>query len=226
MKPGYEHVIEKEIQQHKKRIDVDLDDEIYADQLHSLLQRTTPEAHTMIALDALNKNRKAHKEKAIVARPKEVPRKLSDEEKIWNQMHGNADSGAVQSKSANRHNFGHRFPVNSGAFEGMDGGPKTFRQGFTFQMIRKPGLSETRRTVIDKDGNSKTVINRTANGKTETITAYNNAEDNVPAVGQMIPDNQMKSGNNAKASIGNAIVGLDRNLFVTKDGYVLPKDLW
>lgn len=226
MKPGFENAIEKELKQKKKQLDTDLDGEIYADQLHSLLQRITPEAHTMIALDAFNKSRRAEKENNIAAPPATAARKLTDEEKIWNQIHGNAndENANNNTKAPIRRNSAQRIPHNKGAFEGVVGGPKTFRQGFTFEMIRKPGLSETRRTVVDEGGNTKTVIRRTIDGKTETITTYNGE-----AIGNEPIKKSMIAGADAAPLPrigGNATLDCGRNLFVTKDGYVLPKNLW
>lgn len=123
MKPGFENAIDKELKQKKKPLDTDLDGEIYADQLHSLLQRITPEAHTMIALDAFNKSqsRRAEKEN-IVAPPEPATRKLTDEEKIWNQIYNNGDE-ENNNKAPIRRNFVQRIPHNNGAFEGVVGGP-------------------------------------------------------------------------------------------------------
>lgn len=218
MKPGFENAIDKEIKQKKKQLDTDLDGEIYADQLHSLLQRITPEAHTMIALDAFNKGRRAEKMNTV-APPVAPARKLTDEEKIWNQIHNNAIE-ENNNQAPNRRNFAQRMPNNNGAFEGVVGGPKTFRQGFTFEMIRKPGLSETRRTVVDEDGNTKTIVRRTVDGKTETITTFN---------GEAIADGSVVKKPMIAAAVppvGNVTLDCGRNLFVTKDGYVLPKNLW
>lgn len=231
MKPGFENAIEKEIKQKKKQLDTDLDGEIYADQLHSLLQRITPEAHTMIALDAFNKSRRAEKENAVAAAPSLPARKLTDEEKIWNQIHGNAngENGGANNSAPIRRNFAQRIPHNNGAFEGVVGGPKTFRQGFTFEMVRKPGMSETRRTVVDEDGNTKTVIRRTIDGKTETITTYNgDAIGTGPIKKQPMIARPATDGmaDGAMPRVGNATLDCGRNLFVTKDGYVLPKNLW
>lgn len=216
MKPGFENAIDKEHKQKKKQLDTDLDGEIYADQLHSLLQRITPEAHTMIALDAFKKGRRTEKVN-VIAPPVAAARKLTDEEKIWNQIHNNADE-ENNNKAPIRRNFTQRIPHNNGAFEGVVGGPKTFRQGFTFEMIRKPGLSETRRTVVDEDGNTKTIVRRTVDGKTETITTYNGEAD-----GSMVKKPMIAA---ALPPVGNVTLECGRNLFVTKDGYVLPKNLW
>lgn len=224
MKPGYENPIDKEVKQKKKPLDTDLDGEIYADQLHSLLQRITPEAHTMIALDAFNKSRRAGKEHIVEAPSVTPARKLTDEEKIWNQIHGNVndEKGPTDAKPSIRNSVTKRMPPKNGAFEGVIGGPKTFRQGYTFEMVRKPGLSECRRTVIDENGNTKTVIRRIVDGKQETITTFN---------GQPIDDGQtikkpMIATAALPATVGNATLDCGRNLFVTKDGYVLPKNLW
>lgn len=221
MKPGFENAIDKELKQKKKPLDTDLDGEIYADQLHSLLQRITPEAHTMIALDAFNKSqsRRAEKEN-IVAPPEPATRKLTDEEKIWNQIHNNGDE-ENNNKAPIRRNFVQRIPHNNGAFEGVVGGPKTFRQGFTFEMIRKPGLSETRRTVVDEDGNTKTIVRRTVDGKTETITTFNGE---AMADGSSVVKKPMIAA--ALPPVGNVTLDCGRNLFITKDGYILPKNLW
>lgn len=213
MKPGFEDAVSKEAKA-KKSIDTDLDGEIYADQLHSLLQRVTPELNQMIAIDSLNKSRRANTEKAQET-VKET-RKLTDEEKVWNKIINIPDGD--EPKSSPRQQIARQIPHHGGAFEGLVDGPKTFRQGYTFQMIRKPGgICETRKTVIDADGNTKTVVKRTVDGKTETTTVVNglNANRLEAPKGDVGPSARNKMG-----------VSCGRELNVTKDGYILPKNLW
>lgn len=218
MKPGFEEIPSKETNA-KKSIDTDLDGEIYADQLHSLLQRVTPELNKMIAIDALNKTRRANAEKSpAIAKESH---KLTDDEKVWNKINGIPDADDVK-KSVQRPNYARPIPHRGGAFEGFVDGPKTFRQGYTFQTIRKPGgISETRKTVIDANGNTKTIIQRTIDGKTETVTTING--QNVIGNGNKIELPKDDFGPRFKNNIG---LNCGRDVSVTKDGYILPQNLW
>lgn len=216
MKPGFEDIVGKEFR--KKTVDTDLDGEIYADQLHSLLQRVTPELNNMIAIDALDKSRKAAHEKSQAVSIAEANKKLSDEEKVLSKIHGTFGQAETSTKKTfQRNQIARQIPHNGGAFEGVIGGPKTFRQGFTFQMIRRPdGSSESRRTVIDNDGNAKTIVKRTVDGKTETFTTLNGADGDGGQIERKMPTE----------NAGSIALDCGRNLFVSKDGYVLPKNLW
>lgn len=207
LKPGFEDGILKNFNEKRPSLDIDLDGEIYADQLHTLLQRISPE---------LNKTIKEFEEKkSFVNEP--APRKLTDEEKIWNAIHGNTTEDAPVAKP----NIRYKPPINiphGGVFEGAFQGPKLFRQSIMIQTIRKPdGTYEIRRTITDNDGITKTTVTRSDNGKTETITHDNGVkkQDNAAAAAVAATDGGVKS-----------IVDLGRNLFVSKDGYALPRNLW
>lgn len=222
MKPGFEKNFAEAFEKKKPSMDTDLDGEIYADQLHTLLQRITPELNNMIPADIFERNIKTPTESKVV-----IPRKLTDEEKIWNQIHGNVVEDTAPPKRVTISRKPHQqIPHHGGAFEGIVGGPKTFRQGYSFQIIRKPGCNETRRTVTDKDGNTKTIIRRTVDGKTETTTTYNGVDVNDKA----IIETDLKANNGIGKMIEpqrkNGILDCGSNLYVTKDGFVLPKNLW
>lgn len=211
MKPGFEDIAPEGLKKNKS-IDIDLDGEIHADQLHSILQRSIPALNSMVALDALSKSRKANAEKAqpIVANKGN----LSDEEKVFNKLHGIAENEkAIKRNSSGQQSVVRRIPHNGGAFEGFNHGPKTFSRGFSIQMTRKPGgVCETRQTVIDSEGNAKTVVKRTVDGQTETTTMHNGRDEIL--------------ANNEAAGGGTDTLESGRDHFVIKDGYYLPKNLW
>lgn len=208
MKPGFENF--EKYTEVKPSVDVDLDGEIYADQLHSLLQRISPELESMRA-------------KALAPKQPQPKRKVSDEEKIMDQIHCIDE----EEKRAGVHPFKkHEYPPNiriphyGGAFEGVIDGPKTHRQTFSYQMVRKPEGTYTTSTVVDPSGNTKTVIKRTVDGETKTQTLINGIdvdEKNGGVGGGSITDMVKKS---------DWIINCGRHFYVNKDGYALPKNLW
>lgn len=206
LKPGFEEGFLKNFNEKRPSMDVDLDGEIYADQLHTLLQRTSPE---------LNKAVKDFQEKKSFSN--EAPRQLTDEEKVWNAIHGNAIEDVPAAKSNNRYNPPINIPHRGtgGVFEGVSQGPKIFRQSIRIEAKRKPdGTYEIRRTVTDKDGNTKTTVS--SDGKTETIIHDSGVN--------MQQNGGMKDATDGGGS--KSIVDLGRGLYVSKDGYVLPRNLW
>jgi len=195
LKPGFD------LYKENMPVDTDLDDEIYADQLHTLLQRLSPE------LEEASSNMKTH-----VETNKNV--KKTDEETIWDRIHGTiVDKNKPNPPKRNQQLFKKLPHPRGGVFEGAFQGPKVFRQSVMTQVIRKPdGSSETRRTVRDADGNENTTITkRTNEGKVETFTFSGN--------GQQV-ERPMVDGNHV-----SALLPCDRNVFVTKEGYTIPK-LW
>lgn len=200
LKPGFED-LQKELLEKNKAIDTDLDDEIYADQLHSLLQRISPELEKSSSSFS---NKKTNIEGAKIA-------KKTDEETIWDRIHGTADENKSNPPKRNQQLL-KKLP-RGGVFEGAFQGPKVFRQSVMTQVIRKPdGSSETRRTVRDAEGNENTTITkRTNDGKVETFS--------YPGSGQMIQKPLVEENR------VSSLLPCDRNVFVTKESYIIPK-LW
>lgn len=213
MKPGFENFGNLV----KPSIDVDLDGEIYADQLHTLLQRIAPEMRTPTMTPTMA---------PTVAEPK---RKQTDEEKVMDQIHCIDDDEKLtimkkQELAPNPPKI--RIPHYGGAFEGVMNGPKTQRQSFSYQYSRKPDGVYVTKTVVDPNGNTKTIIQRTIDGKTQTQTFVNGVDVN----------------DEKGANIGNGAIGITdtfadvkkndwiidpgRHFYVNKDGYALPKNLW
>lgn len=200
MKPGFED-LRKDLLEQNKAIDTDLDDEIYADQLHSLLQRISPELEQA-------SNMKPYADATKTA-------KKTDEETIWDRIHGTfvEETKPVTPRRNNQQLLKKLPHPRGGVFEGAFQGPKVFRQSVMTQVIRKPdGSTETRRTVRDADGTENTTVTkRTTDGKVETITQ--------PGNGKMVRQPIVEPGHIS------SLLRCDRNVFVTKDGYAIPK-LW
>lgn len=214
MKPGFENF--EKFSEVKPPVDVDLDGEIYADQLHSLLQRVSPALEGMRA-------------KALTQKKPELKQKVTDEEKILDQIHciDEEEEKRAEVHPFKKQEFGPpnvRIPHYGGAFEGIIDGPKTHRQTFSYQMIRKPEGTYTTSTVVDPTGNTKTVIKRTVDGETKTQTLINgvdiddqNAGVSVGAGGSSITDIVKKN---------DWIIDCGRHFYVNKAGYALPRNLW
>lgn len=84
--------------------------------------------------------------------------------------------------------------------------------------IRKPdGTYETTKITQDSQGNKTTTVTRTVNGKTETITS-NDGEAGIGASkAQIMPKQDDKK---------DAVYRFNRNVYVSKEGYALPRNLW
>lgn len=207
MKPGFENFFRQEkaaAAATTTTLDSDLDGEIYADQLHSLLQRVSPEMEALMTTARL-----PQKDKRL-ASAADASQKRTDEETIWDRIHGTSTAAnnpkAIVKKLQ---------PPRGGIFEGAFQGPKVFRQSVMTQMVRKPdGSYESRRTVVDADGHANTTITRTtADGRTETIMNSGGG-----AVG----------GGGCDDEGGPPMRGVveHRNIYVTKEGYAMPKNIW
>lgn len=202
LKPGFERF--NDYENIKPSADVDLDGEIYADQLHSLLQRFSPETDVTIrGKDAAEKTK--------------LKRKLTDDERILNQIHCIDDQ--TDEKLPAKPNFENgqldiQSPFNGGAFEGFVRGPKAHRQCYSFHIIRKPNGSSYTKTVTDSSGNTKTIIKTTVDGETKTQTIVNgvNVDGDVTGI-----EDQKNS---------RWIVNYGCHIQINKDGYALPKNLW
>ncbi len=199
LKPGFED-LQKDLLDKNKAIDTDLDDEIYADQLHSLLQRISPEME------------KSSNMKPYVEATKNP--KKTDEETIWDRIHGTFVDDKKPNPPKRNQQLMKKLPhPRGGVFEGAFQGPKVFRQSVMTQVIRKPdGSTETRRTVRDAEGNENTTVTkRTNEGKIETFS--------YPGTGKIVQKPVVEQDNIS------SLLACDRNVFVTKDGYAIPK-LW
>lgn len=219
MKPGFENFPNL-----KPGVDVDLDGEIYADQLHSLLQRISPELENMRA-------------KQLAKKKVEPKRKMTDEEKFMDQIHGiDEEEKRAAIQPFNSNDFGNQrpnvhIPHYGGAFEGVTDGPKTRRQTFSYQVIRKPEGTFTTSTVVDPDGNTKTVIKRTVDGETKTQTLINGIDvnDDKNAIAGNITGPDMGTGIGgltAALKQNDWIIDCGRHVYVNKQGYALPKNFW
>lgn len=219
LKPGFEDEIKKELQK-EKRLDTDLDGEIYPDQLHSLLQRISPELKELLP-------RKKHSEVSSIPQPK---LKLTDEQKIMDWIHGYKESEPLP--PAPRARPSRKMPsqrYHGGIFEGTFQGPRMFGQSIISQTIRKPdGSYETRKTVRDSEGHTQTTITRsTKDGQKETITTYGDEGGSTakPFFEKTLP----QQGGERDESVAGALLDLDqgcRKHLFSKNGYVLPKNLW
>lgn len=97
-------------------------------------------------------------------------------------------------------------------------GPKMFSQSVMTKTIRKPdGTYETTKITQDSQGNKTTTVTRTVDGKTETITTYNGAAGGA---------NETYHTQKKQADYQSSQIFSDRNVYVSKEGYALPRNLW
>lgn len=243
---GYESAlplgVEEEYKSNKK-IDTDLDEEVLSNQLQSLFEHVQPELNTIMPSTSTSTS------KSILAKEKKVKR--TDEEKFMDYIHGLnlAEVQTEQRKSIpKKKSTGaiKRFDVPNNIFDGsaFRSSPtitapettKVFRQSVVTQTIRKPdGSYETRSIVRDIDGNTKTTLTRTHNGKTETITSFNDQHKDgkittdTDKTNKIIEFDKIGMDNSrtddSNIDINNS-VKCHSHVFVSKDGYALPKNLW
>lgn len=214
LKPGFEGNFLKEFEKQRKMMDTDLDGEIFANQLHSLLQSAAPEISSI-----LPRNDQA---RTKMIQPK---KKLSDEETILGRIHGtlldDREGGSGSRPPAKRGPDMIAPPIKTpfgGVFEGVYQGPKMFRQSVMTQTIRKPdGSYETTKITQDSEGNTTTTTTRTINGKSETVTSFNKNEANDSRKSSSLA---MANGSETASTYS------DRNIYVSKQGYALPMNLW
>uniref|UniRef100_A0A2Y9D1F3 Uncharacterized protein n=1 Tax=Anopheles dirus TaxID=7168 RepID=A0A2Y9D1F3_9DIPT len=226
LKPGFEDAIRAADKEMKPQ-DTDLDGEIYADQLHSLLQRLSPELKELMPkkrTDAMDTNQHAPS----------VRRKLTDEEKVMELIHGITEQktqSAVVSKPMKRHGRGglqQRFH-EGGLFEGAFQGPRMFGQSIISQTIRRPdGSYETRRTVRDSEGNTQTTVTlSTKDGRKESVTTtYDETGKVLGADGEGMRKGGGGGGGNGEFPTAGALLALDDKFGLNNNGYVLPMNLW
>lgn len=225
LKPGFEEAV-RDLGKQMKPQDTDLDGEIYPDQLHTLLQRISPELKELIPKKR-NDIGPSESDSSVAER-----RKLTDDEKVMNLIHGikeHRQQSAGPVSKPKRGGLQQRFH-EGGIFEGAFQGPRMFGQSIISQTIRRPdGSYETRRTVRDSEGNSKTTVTlATKDGRKETVTTYDDGRV-VEGEGGLPPPARpylgMKKGLHTEGSTG-ALLALDSKFMLNNNGYVLPKNLW
>lgn len=105
-----------------------------------------------------------------------------------------------------------------------------FRQSVMTKTVRKPdGSYETTKVTTDSDGNKTTSVTRTVNGKSETVTTYDGAAGGGlnPGNGGGVTIPYAGNGNNDESELQQQQqVYSDRNIYVTKQGYAVPRNLW
>ncbi|XP_063698665.1 uncharacterized protein LOC134829508 [Culicoides brevitarsis] len=140
---------------------------------------------------------------------KEVPR--TDEEKFMDLIHDTVQTPPIaaprQPRSLQpRVNTPFGMP-KSGVFDGMSS-PNVFRQRTIVTTIRQPdGSYEIKKAVTGQDGVTHVTITKSENGKEITMNS-------------LLPHTDPDEGNI------KPIVELDRTLYVNKDGYTLPRNLF
>lgn len=143
----------------KQKTDKDLDGKIYANQLDSILQKIHPEIMQKGAKD-------------VQIKAQQPIRKLTDEEKIMDIIHGTykEEVKAIVPKQRKRQ-YVHKAPFSPHHFNALPpfnefhppptSSPTTKSWGRTFISIRNPdGSYETRKIERTPDGNTRTTITR------------------------------------------------------------------
>lgn len=216
LKPGFESKILKEFQRKEGSLDTDLDGEIYPDQLYSLIQRMNPEEGQE---HILRSNQ----------RVKSLPRaRLSDEEIIMGRIHGTLNNDGElkpnvlrppRPPSSGKPNIMTPMTPFSGVFDGSYQGPKMFSQSVMTKTIRKPdGSYETTKVTQDSSGQKTTTVTRMIDGRQETVVSH---------------DKGISTGSVGSGAGGSGVAApmqipaySNRNIFVTKEGYAMPRNLW
>lgn len=170
---GDQHTKEKNLQkfydnysQFKKKTDQDLDGKIYVDQLDTLLKRINPE----LKLKQDEKNDGSQ----LSVNDVQILRKLTDEEKIMDIIHGTYKEPVIPTKPRKRHL--HKAPISPHHFSTLpfhefpppsSSTPNNHHHqgrswGRTVISIRNAdGSSETRKVERLPDGNTRTTITKT-----------------------------------------------------------------
>ncbi|KAH8377469.1 hypothetical protein KR093_005629 [Drosophila rubida] len=226
LKPGFESKILKEFQRKEGALDTDLDGEIYPDQLYSLIQRMNPDAEQSHE-NILRSNQR---------RGMRPTTKLSDEELIMGRIHGTlGKDGDYLRPHALRPSP--RPPSNGkpsmmtpmtpfggsgGVFDGSYQGPKMFSQSVMTKTVRNPdGSYETTKVTQDSSGQKTTTVTRMVDGRQETVVTHdkgNNSGGTVARIGS--------AGGGGGGGAAQVETYSNRNIFVTKEGYAMPRNLW
>lgn len=213
LKPGIKKHIEDFHNNHSQETskDTDLDDKAYSDQLKTLLDRIAPE--------------KTLKQSVSNATKQQLV-KRTEEEQVMDYIHDTVQAPPVvptrpRSSPAVRRSKTptHQGVPQHGIFDGNS--PRVFGQSIISQTIRKPdGSYETKRTVRDSNGEVKTTIIRSENGNVQKITTYSDDKGNS----LLPPTDSLKSSPNE--SNEDPLVNIDRTMYLNKDGYTMPRNLF
>ncbi|XP_039497316.1 uncharacterized protein LOC120455317 isoform X1 [Drosophila santomea] len=235
LKPGFESKILKKFAEQKDlSLDTDLDGEIYADQLHSLIQRLNPEENIEPGDPAIGNilPSNQHGYRKSVQRSK-----LTDEEIIMGRIHGTISADGENHSCARPP----RPPMNNkpdimtpmtpmlphsgmspfgGVFDGNYQGPKLFSQSVMTKTVRKPdGSYETTKVTQDSSGHKTTTVTRMIDGRKETTVTH---DGGAPAHGMGGKQHLQQQQQQKEVAVARG----ERNIFVTKEGYAMPRNLW
>lgn len=158
-------------------------------------------------------------------RVKSLPRaRLSDEEIIMGRIHGTLNNDGElkpnvlrppRPPSSGKPNIMTPMTPFSGVFDGSYQGPKMFSQSVMTKTIRKPdGSYETTKVTQDSTGQKTTTVTRMIDGRQETVVSHD------------------KGPGGSGAGLGSGVAATpvpaysNRNIFVTKEGYAMPRNLW
>lgn len=190
---------------------------IYPDQLFSLIQRMDPE------VGAQDNNILRSNQRGLGKRTPRV--RLSDEEQIMGRIHGTLSAdGEIKpnimrparppaSPPSGKPNIMTPMTPFGSVFDGSYQGPKMFSQSVMTKTVRKPdGSYETTKVTQDSSGQKTTTVTRMVDGRQETVVTHDGARAGAGA------------GAGAAASTPAGVA--NRNIYVTKEGYAMPRNLW
>lgn len=207
LKPGIKKHIEDFHNNRAPGTDTDLDGKAYSDQLKTLLDRIAPD-----------KSQKTPSKENV---------KRTDEQQVMDYIHDTVQAPPVvpprprssSASSALRRPKTHPGVPQQGIFDGNS--PRVFGQSIISQTIRKPdGSYETKRTIRDSNGEVKTTIIRSENGNVQRITTFSDDKGNS----LLPPKDTTKRDPNE--STDEPLVNLDRTMYLHKDGYTMPRNLF
>uniref|UniRef100_A0A336KPH0 CSON008612 protein n=1 Tax=Culicoides sonorensis TaxID=179676 RepID=A0A336KPH0_CULSO len=207
LKPGIKKHIEDFHSAQQRATDTDLDDKAYSEQLKTLLDRIAPEKSQITSVKANTKE------------------KRTEEQQIMDYIHGTVQvdppvATRPRSTPIRRPNAHQVVPPQHGIFDGNS--PRVFGQSIISQTIRKPdGSYETKRTVRDSNGEVKTTIIRSENGNVQKITTYSDDKGN-----SLFPPGMNTLKKDPHESNEDPIVEIDRTMYLNKDGYTMPRNLF
>jgi len=104
-------------------------------------------------------------------------------------------------------------------------GPKLFSQSVMTKTVRKPdGSYETTKVTQDSSGHKTTTITRMIDGRKETTVTHDGGDPSLGLGGkQQLQQRQQQLQLQQKEM---AVARGERNIFVTKEGYAMPRNLW
>lgn len=137
LKPGFEEEIKKDLKK-EKLLDTDLDGEIYPEQLHTLLQRISPDLKELLPKKKQQQPDQPGGPSTAGVQGSKL--KLTDEQKFMDWIHGIKGNDGSSSMAAVRPPVRRMPPqrYHDGIFEGTFQGPRMFGQSIISQTIRKP----------------------------------------------------------------------------------------